>query len=478
MSWEDFESEREARNFGSEMYKKLIIKYFQTQGYYLLKNSLFEGTLSDIVMEKSGKIIWIEAKNTKVSVFAKTDPLRRELLEYFYYWLISKKKQTFELILFVINMARKKDTKRILTHEADDSEILNWFNDKEDLNLSNEILKKIDSTTDQEIITFFKSISIKICSPFGLHQRVKQREQEIRRNVNAYHKSLLREVKSRKAPIKEKNEIIINFMELEYPKYFWQATSKYRLKRTFFRKLNPLNDISLRLPEFVVPRFEDIIPVVRSFEKDLSPLKPYIIGQPYDRETRFLDIQRKRELIYASLRRYLWCKGLRRDGSYFYFAYEDPIDINSNVKIEPIEIKGTKKNKKVSKPRYLDDGSLNFVEHHSLNIRLEEYDGKIGISIWPSILFTFNGINRIKGDHASRLHRKYLKPEWNRNQNKRSLLRFWERFLTSENFVREEDSWFNHFKFKPLLKQTVHWSSKTVDKDQERLDLFLEKGGL
>ncbi|KKM99083.1 hypothetical protein LCGC14_1151430 [marine sediment metagenome] len=477
MSWEDFESEREARNFGAEMYKKLIIKYFQTQGYYLLKNSLFEGTLSDIVMEKSGKIIWIEAKNTKVSIFAKTDPLRRELLEYFYYWLITKKEKKFGLIIFVINIARKKDTKRILTLEAYNSEILDWFNDKEDLKLTNEVIKKINTATDKEIITFFKSISIKICSPFGLHQRVKQREQEIRRNVNAYHKKILREVKSRKAPIKEKSEIIINFMELEYPVYFWQATSKYRLKRTFFRKLNPSNDFSLRLPEFVVPRFENIIPVVRSFEKDLSPLRPYIIGHPYDRETRFLEIQRKRELLYTSLRRYLWCKGLRRDSSVFYFAYENPLDTDSNVETNPIEIKGTKKPKKVSKPRYRDDGTLNFVEHHSLKIRLEEYDGKIGISIWPSILFTSNGINRIRGDHASRLHRKYLKPVWNRNQNKRSLLRFWEVFLTSENFVREKDSWFNHFKIKSLLKQTVPWSSKTIDKDQERLDLFLENGG-
>lgn len=478
MSWEDFESEREARNFGAEMYKKMIIKYFQTQGYYLRKNSLFEGVLSDLIMEKKEEILWIEAKNTKVSIFAKTDPLRRELYEYFYYWLISKESKKFNLIIFTLDIARKTDTKEILTQEANDLKILNWFNDKKNLKLNNDILEKINFATNDEIIQFFKSISVRICSPFGLHQRVKKREQVIRRNINAYHKKLLREVKSRRAPIRERNDIIINFMELEYPKKFWQVKSKYRLKKTFFRKLNPKNDINLRLAEFVVPRFEHIIPVVRSFEKNLNSLRPYIIGQPYDRETRFLEQQRKRELIYTSLRRYLWCKGLRRDGSDFYFAYEEPIDINSKEKFKPIEIQGTKKFKKVSIPRYKDDGTLNFVEHHSLKIRLEEYDDKIGISIWPSFLFTFGGVNRIRGDYASKLHHKYLKPEWNRNQNKRSLLKFWEHFLTSDRFVREKDSWFDNFKIKPLSIQTVPWSSKTVNKDQRRLDLFLETGGL
>ena len=108
MSWEDFESEREARNFGSEMYKKLIIKYFQTQGYFLRKNSLFEGTLSDIVMEKEDKTIWIEAKNTKISIFAKTDYIKQELYEYFYYWIISKDKTPFDLIIFAISTYKKE----------------------------------------------------------------------------------------------------------------------------------------------------------------------------------------------------------------------------------------------------------------------------------------------------------------------------------------------------------------------------------
>lgn len=476
MSWEDFESEREARNFGAEMYKKLIIKYFQTQGYFLRKNSLFEGILSDIVMEKGDEVIWIEAKNTKVSIFAKSESLKRELYEYFYYWLISKTKKS-NLVVFALNISHKEKTKKVLTTEAEDDEILEWFNDREGIKINPDILEKIKNANKKQIIEFYKSVSIRICSAFGLFQRVKEREEEIRKNVNAYHKKLLREVKSRKAPNKKKNDIIINFMELEYPKVFWQADSRYKLKKTFYRKLNPDKDMNLRLPAFVVPRFEDIIPVVRSFERNLRILRPYIFGNIYDKSTRILGIQRKRELIYESLRRYLWCKGLRRYGNTYCFAYNEPLKSKPKVKVDPIEIMGTKKPKRVSIPQYRENGRLNFVEHYSLQIKLDEFDGKIGISIWPSFLFTYNGICRITGDHASRIHRKYLKPEWNRNPNKRSLLKFWEKFLTSENFVREKDSWFDNFRIKPLLIETVSWSSETVDKDQERMDIFLLNGG-
>ena len=83
MSWEDFESEREARNYNSELYKRYIIRYYQTQGYNLAKNSLNEGTLSDIIMENKNENLWIEVKNTQASIFAKSNNLRSEIFDYF-----------------------------------------------------------------------------------------------------------------------------------------------------------------------------------------------------------------------------------------------------------------------------------------------------------------------------------------------------------------------------------------------------------
>jgi len=50
MSWNDFESEREALHYGGEMYKKEVIRYYQTKGYFLLSSSSHEGALSDLVI--------------------------------------------------------------------------------------------------------------------------------------------------------------------------------------------------------------------------------------------------------------------------------------------------------------------------------------------------------------------------------------------------------------------------------------------
>ncbi|MFX1345431.1 MAG: hypothetical protein ACFFAI_10015 [Promethearchaeota archaeon] len=468
MSWEDFESEREARNYNSELYKKYIIRYYQTQGYSLVKNSLYEGTLSDIIMEKGKEKVWIEAKATSVSIFAKSDKLRSEIFDYFYHWLRLRPEKRFKFVIFAFKFSKKKETKKIVTADAEDVHILNWFKDQEDLNIEKKKLKKINSAKESEIFDFFKSIDVKVCSLLGLLDRVKEREKIIRKSLSSQQRKLLREIKHRKDPIKEKDLILLNFMELVYPQIFWQVRSVFKLKKTIIEKVS--SDISQRIPEFVVPRFEAPEPVVRSFEKNLNILRPHILGPIYDRETNRLDIQRKLELLYTSLRRYLWCKGLRRWKNNFFFAYEEPID-KSKEKIDSIKIKlPDRKPKTLTKPIYRLDGTLYYVEHKSIYIRLDEFDGKIGLFIWPEFIFSEDGINVITGYHSSNLHKKYLNPKWNRNPSWKLRLQFWSDFLSSNHFTREKDSWFEDFRIKPLSSYTIGWKSKTIGVNELRID--------
>lgn len=471
MSWENFESGREAKNYNSELYKKFIIRYYQTLGYHFSKNSYFEGTLSDLVMEKKEEIIWIEAKNTKVSIFAHTDYLRKEIFLYLYNWLKLRPKKRFKFVIFASSFSKQKRTKMIFTTEASEKDILNWLGDQDDLDIDEKVLKKINSASKSEIVKFFKNTDIRISTLTGLIEKVKEKEEIIRKSVNSQHKRLLREIRNRKDPIHEKDDLLINFLKVDYPKVFYQAASKYKLKKTFFKKLKNEE----RVPEFVVPRFEAKEPVVRSFEKNLNPLRPCITGNVYSKETDRLNKQRKRELLYTSLRRYLWCKGLRRWRNQFYFAYDEPQNEKSVKKIDPIKINlKNRRAKQVTKPMLKEDGSINFFEHKSVLIRLEYLDENIGLFIWPSFLFTLDGINVIEGDYASRLHQKYLNPNWNRNPSRRNRLKFWGDFLTSDYFIREKDPWFVEFKINPLLTYTVDWISKTININQQRIDkIFL-----
>ena len=471
MSWEDFESEREARNYNSELYKKYIIRYYQTQGYHLTKNSLNEGTLSDIIMDNKKENLWIEAKNTQVSIFAKSDNLRHEIFDYFYYWLILRPERRFRFVIFANKFNKKNQTKKVLTREAEKEEILNWFNNKEGLNFDEKKVEKLNSANESEILEFFRNTDVKVCSLLGLVERVRDREDIFRKNLNSQHKRLLREIKNRRDPTREKDNLILNFMELQYPQKFWQVKSKFKLKKTIIDKVR--SEEKQRLPEFVVPRFEAPEPVVRSFEKNLNVLRPHISGPVYDHDTDRLDIQRKRELLYTSLRRYLWCKGLRRWESDFFFAYDEPIDDKPKGSVEPIKINlPNRKIKTVTKPIYRPDGTLYYVEHKSVFIRLNEYDGKMGLFIWPGFIFTRNGVNAITGDHSSNLHKKYLNPKWNRNPSWRLRLEFWSDFLTSDYFSRDKDPWFNEFIIKPLMEHTVNWSSKTIGVNDTRIDKF------
>jgi hypothetical protein len=471
MSWEDFESEREARNYNSELYKQYIIRYYQTQGYHLAKNSLNEGTLSDIIMKNKNENLWIEAKNTQTSLFAKSNNLRSEIFDYFYNWLILRPERRFKFVIFANKFSKKNDTKRILTREAEKGDILNWFNDQEEINLGEKKLNKINSASESEILDFFRNTDVKVCSFSGLVERVRDREDIFRKNLNSQHKRLLREIKNRRDPIREKDKVILNIMELEYPQIFWQVRSKFKLKKTIIDKVRSKENE--RFPEFVIPRFEAPEPVVRSFDKNLNIFRPHIVGPIYDRGTDRLDFQRKRELLYTSLRRYLWCKGLRRWESDFFFAYDEPIDEKPKDSVEPIKINlPNRKLQTVTKPIYKPDGTLYYVEHKSIFIRLDEFESKIGLFIWPRFVFTYNGINTITGDHSSNLHKKYLNPKWNRNPSWRLSLKFWSDFLTSDYFTREKDPWFDEFKIRPLMEYTVNWKSKTIGVNDTRIDKF------
>ena len=117
-------------------------------------------------------------------------------------------------------------------------EVLNWFNDQEELNLKKKKLKKFESANESEIIEFFKNTDVKVCSLFGLLERVKDREDIMRKNLNSQHKRLLREIKNRRDLIREKDNLILNFAELEYPQIFWQAQSNLNLKRQLLTRLD------------------------------------------------------------------------------------------------------------------------------------------------------------------------------------------------------------------------------------------------
>jgi len=319
------------------------------------------------------------------------------------------------------------------------------------------------------VVEFFHSSTIVIGKGYLIEEEIRKREKEMRKSPCYKGKVLLREVKSRHLPNRERTTITLNFMELLFPDEFWEVESKYKLSKTIYKKSKDKG--IKRLPAFSLPRFESQKPVIRTFDSNFSNIQEYIKGEPYKRQFSTLSYKRKIELLNAHFRRWIWCKGLRRYNDIFFMPYET-LNIDTGVKgNSPILIKGVKKSKVVTRPLF-DNNKFNFVEHHAIRIKLGTLEGKFGIFLWPKFIFTENGVDVIEGERAKRIYRHYRNPDYLRNSNKRSELKFWSHFIINGPFILKKDSWFKDFKFKALKEETIWWSSKTLSLNEQPLTNF------
>ena len=129
-------------------------------------------------MEKSNKPdLWVETKNTKVSFFEKK--FRLEILRYLCEWLKLPEERRFSFSLFTNDLAKKNETKKITTNNAIDQNIIDWFNNRNDLGLSPECDDILLSADIKDIINFMRSISINIVNGYELDIIVRKREREL-----------------------------------------------------------------------------------------------------------------------------------------------------------------------------------------------------------------------------------------------------------------------------------------------------------
>ncbi|MFQ5980908.1 MAG: hypothetical protein ACE5OZ_22445 [Candidatus Heimdallarchaeota archaeon] len=472
MSWNNFHKEREALHYGGEMYKKTVIRYFQLFGYSLKASSSEEGGLSDLIMWKEKKPdLHIETKASKESIFAK-GRFRQEILRYFCLWKNLPAAQKFDFHIVVGDLARPDDTRKVLTREANEKSSLEWFKEREGIKLSQAEVLILQSAKDSEILDFLHSTSVSIASGYILDRVVREREQELKVGLNLPIRRLYSEVRKRRIPIREPSLLTINFLMLSNPQYFWEIPSKYKLKDTILKKAKELG--IRNLPTFTVPRFEGETPVIRTFDENLHKFRPFSKKSPMRKPIERLSFQREIELLNAHLRKFLWSKGLNYIRNLYFFEYQFPLEKNPPNQASPMKKPGPRGLKIVTKPRYKENGELNFVEHYATEIRLASLGKSLGLFIWPRLIFTYDGRSRIGGTHASRIKRKYLKPDWNRNDSKLSELRFWTYFLTLREFPRTEDHWFDEFAINDIKTIEVPWSSGTIDIRQKRLDFILK----
>lgn len=468
MSWNDFLRERESLNYGGEMYKKVVVRYLQTNGYSLKSTSTQEGHLADLIMQKpNNSDLWVETKDTSVSIFEKR--FKRELLQYLCYWLILSDNKKFQFSIFAKNFKKKEETKQIISLHAEREKAVKWVLESYETILQDKYVKILEEHNSDEFYMFLSSIEVNLVTGYNLDLIARKREKELKKAPSYKVNVIYNEIKARRLPLQTKSKLLINFLGLDFPSEFWEFKSKFKRRGNL---LNSFRNEDLRFPSFDFSAYESKYPIIRTFEQDISIFDKCFTEEPIKKRIEDLEETKLIWLLKSHLQSYMYCKGLKKNKNDYYFPYKNL----SVIKIEdnkPLFVSGPKKPKEVTKVRFKEE-AFNFVEHHGLHVDIGKIDDRFGIFIWPKFIFTIDGEIRITGDAAKRISQKYLNPLFNRNSNKRSELLFWEFYLTSMKFFREPFDWMKSFRLIPFIKEEFNWSSKSVPFGYHTLINFMD----
>lgn len=462
-----FFKRRESLTAKSEVYKKSIRAYLESEGYFQTTDSFIEGSFEDMIFHNSrispGKNFLIEAKAEILSF--KSIKFAKELVKYFRSWQILDKDKRFKLIIFAQELKEPEKWENIFNEDNDKEEIKNWikwYNKKRE-EKDYELLERDIS----EFANFLSDCEFNVATKIDLDNAVAQKEVTSAQSISRIAQSLKKIVDKRRFPNMERSTLLLNILPIEVPTYYFVAnttiTTKQEIYDLFEGKLIP--------------------PFLYKYDKRLLTFVPFDANNPLNEiisdniiqlpTTELLkeDTLLSSKLINIHLRRILWNRGLWRDDSFFYYPILDDSKIERSIT-------GPKKRPKIVIRRYdhkedtiyAKRGDVNFFFHHAIELRTPTYWEKPYLEIIPRRYYTHNGSTPIDGEIRAKIDAGFKHPDYDRGPNRISLMKFWRHSLfQSEYYEIEPEDWFNSFQFGDYITIDVNWSPKVIERSQTRL---------
>jgi len=457
--------ERESLTFSGEVHKKAIRNYLESLGYSQTTDSYVEGHLPDMIFVNRdvapGREFWIESKATNVGISEKK--FSKGLIGYLISWLKHSQERRFTLMIFAQQVSRLSRWRSLF--ETYDRELIDDWIQTNISQLTSEEKKFLDSIDKNEIYTFFQNTVITI----GLSAKldIAAEEKRITSSLSLTRKAnlLLNESERRNNLIEEKNELITNLLNFEYPqKIFRQKTSCKNIEELY------LKTSKSELPPFMLSG-----EYLYSFcdANDMAVFEDVLVGNPCNLNSQDFLSSNEQEFVKIMnfhIDKYAKCRGLRKFMRTLYFFSLKPNE-NGDFK-ERSKLSYTGFRNFVAKPMFdkIDDKKLNYVFHRAVNLSAKIIWGKPYIIILPSRHFTSDGKTPIEGINKDRLDRKYRNPAYNRSEYYLRLTKFWKFCLFDQKFENLLFAdWFKDFKFKSLESISVLGIPKSVNKSQSLL---------
>jgi hypothetical protein len=420
---------REALSGSAELYKKTVVEYLESRGYYVKMDSYVEGTLADCVLSRKGenKEYWLETKATTISLYEAK--FASQLGKYLAEYLIRSPQNRFNMILAVHDYRKQRIFKSIYD-ELDETNIrkLREF-------IINATDKKVKRTIREadfgDIKHFFEDTTVIRATLQGVKENIEKihpkpptapKLTDVR-----YAADVLNRYRTNQ-PLDEEDNLLSNLFALKLPDSIYMAPTEFSSAKEIYKKN----------PEVIFPIFRLISGKVYSFRpfsaqtalgkilnvesfkkvklkewdatKDTSNIVLYLVYRRID------ELCRKKVLSYDE-----------RTESYFFSDYE-PREVPKKVRWKKA---GRSSTRRVIIP-VKKEGTVYYYAHRAVQILVRSLWGEYFIQLIPRWIFSGDCYTPYPGDITDKLNRAYRKSNFTRNRNQLNDVLFWSWHLFSE----------------------------------------------
>jgi len=464
---------REALFGKAELYKKKVVEYLETRGYYPQMDSFVEGTLADCILSRKARDreYWLEAKATTISLY--DAKFASELGKYLAAYLTRSPENRFKMLLAVYDY-RRRDVFEAIYNELDEvaiNDLITFIVKVADTNVK-KVIRKAD---DKIIRQFFEDTEVYRATLQGFEEAieeilprppVKPRLTDVK-----YAAEVLNRYRTN-YPLEKKDVLLSNLFTVKLPDSMYIAPTSFASKMEIFK----------RHPEVIFPNFRLVGKKIYSFhpfsaESHLGKM----FNVPAVRKVGLKEWDTTNDttnivlfLVYRRINNLCRKKALSYDDrteSYFFSDYPP----RKYPKFVSWKKEGRTSSRRVIAP-VRREGTLYYYQHRAVRIAVRRLWGDYFIHLTPRWIFSGDCYTPYPGELSDKLDRAYRKSKFTQNRNKLNDVLFWAWYLFAEGsmplerYLRPDGTRDDSLMFHPINQISVVSNVKPNISEREEAD--------
>lgn len=414
----------------AELYKKTVIEYLESRGYYVKMDSFVEGTLADCILSRKGeeKEYWLETKATTISLY--DSRFASELGKYLAEYLIRSPQNRFRMILAVHNYRKRRIFEAIYDelNEGNIKKLRDFI-----IGAADEKVKGIIRQSDfGDIRQFFEETKVIRADLQTLQERIEQIHPKPPAKPKLIDAKYAAEVLKRyriNQPLDEEDNLPSNLFALKVPDDIYIAPTEF----------SSAKEIHKKNPEVIFPIYSLVggkIYTFHPFSSKSTLSKIWKVKSVKKVKLKTWDTTKDTANIVLFLA-YRWIDEFCREKDLSYDERTESYFFSDSKRREfPKKVPWRKGGRTIKRSVIIpykteEDGSIYYYMHRAVRIPIRSLWGEYFIQLIPKRVFSGDCYTPYPGDISEKIDRAYRKSNFTRNRNQLNDVLFWSCYLFS-----------------------------------------------